>query len=133
MTGVQTCALPICLDNRKVQYLYREGDLYYFMDVDTFEQPVLNGKVLGDALPYLLENLLVDLTEFEGEALGVELPVTVDMLVVEAEMAVRGDTATGVTKAVKTATGLQVQVPAFVSSGDTIRVDTRTGDYLTRV
>ena len=81
------------LDNRKVQYLYREGDLYYFMDVDTFEQPVMNGKTLGDALPYLLENLQVDLTEFEGKALGVELPVTVDMLVVEAEMAVRGDTA----------------------------------------
>ncbi|MEY3150181.1 MAG: Elongation factor [Chloroflexota bacterium] len=121
------------LDNRKVQYLYREGDLYYFMDLDTFEQPVMNGKTLGDALPYLLENLQVDLTEFEGEALGVELPVTVDMLVVEAEMAVRGDTATGVTKSVKTSTGLQVQVPAFVSSGDTIRVDTRTGEYLTRV
>jgi elongation factor P len=121
------------LDFHNVQYLYNDGELYYFMDLDTFEQPAIPGKVLGDAADFLTENLELKLTFYDGEPIDVDLPVSVDMDVVEGEMAVRGDTATGVTKKVKTNTGLEVQVPAFVSVGDRIRVDTRTGSYVTRV
>lgn len=121
------------LDFHNVQYLYNDGELYYFMDLDTFEQPAIPSKILGDGANYLTENLELKLTFYNGEPIDVDLPITVDMDVVEGEMAVRGDTATGVTKKVKTNTGLDVQVPAFVSVGDRIRVDTRTGSYITRV
>jgi elongation factor P len=120
------------LDYRVAQYLYHDGDLFYFMDTDTYEQPVLNGSTLGDAVEYLKENLEVKLTFYGSEALDIELPTAVDLDVVEAEHAVKGDTATGATKTVKTETGLKVQVPLFVETGDRIRVDTRTGEYLTR-
>lgn len=121
------------LDYHTVQYLYTDGELYHFMDLETYEQPALSKDVLGDLAYYLTENLEAKLTFFEGEPLDVELPTSVDLKVVEAEVAVRGDTATGVTKRVKTESGLSVQVPNFVESGDTIRVDTRTGSYVTRV
>lgn len=121
------------LDFHNVQYLYNDGSLYYFMDLDTFDQPAIPASVLGDAASFLIENLELKLTFYDGEPIDVDLPITVDMDVVEGEMAVRGDTATGVTKKVKTNTGLEVQVPAFVSVGDRIRVDTRTGGYITRV
>lgn len=121
------------LDYHNVQYLYSDEDLYYFMDLDTYDQPAIRKDILGDSVDYLKEGLEVKLTFFESEALDIDLPVTVDLEVVEAEMAVRGDTATGVNKKVTTETGLQVQVPAFVVTGDVIRVDTRTGSYVTRV
>jgi elongation factor P len=120
------------LDYRVAQYLYHDGDLYYFMDTDTYEQPVLNGSTLGDAVGYLKENLEVKLTFYGAEPLDVELPTAVDLEVVESEHAVKGDTATGATKIVKTESGLKVQVPLFVETGDRIRVDTRTGAYVTR-
>lgn len=120
------------LDFHNVQYLYHDGEVYYFMDLETYEQPAIQGTVLGDNALYLIENLEVKLTFYKGEAIDAELPITVDMDVVEGEAAVRGDTATGVTKRVKTQTGLEVQVPAFVNVGDRIRVDTRTGTYVTR-
>ena len=120
------------LDHRQVQYLYKDGDLYHFMDLETYEQPVLNATILKEVLPFLTEGLQVELTEYNGQTLGVELPLTVELKVVDAEAAVKGDTATGATKNVVTSTGLHVQVPLFVNSGDSIRVDTRTGDYLTR-
>lgn len=121
------------LDFHNVQYLYNDGDLFYFMDLETFEQPAIPAYVIGEAAQYLKENMEVKLTFYQGEPLDIELPITVDLLVTQAEMAVRGDTATGVTKKVITETGLEVQVPAFVNEGDTIRVDTRTGAYITRV
>jgi elongation factor P len=121
------------LDYHTVQYLYTDGELYHFMDLETYEQPALGKDVLGDLALYLTENLEAKLTFYEGEPLDVELPTTVDLKIIEAEVAVRGDTATGVTKRVKTETGLSVQVPNFVETGDTIRVDTRTGSYVTRV
>ena len=121
------------LDYHNVQFLYSDGDLYHFMDLETYEQPALNKDVLGDAIDYLKEGLEVKLTFFEGEPLDIELPTSVDLMVTEADIAVRGDTATGVNKKVTTETGLLVSVPAFVSAGDTIRVDTRTGAYVTRV
>lgn len=121
------------LDYHNVQYLYSDGDFYYFMDLETYEQPAIPAEIVGDMAPYLKEGMEVKLTFFGGEPLDIDLPTSVDMKVVEASVAVRGDTATGVNKTVTTETGLQVQVPAFVNAGDTIRVDTRTGAYVTRV
>ena len=123
----------IRLDFHNVQYLYNDGDFYHFMDLDTYEQPALSAEVLGEATPYLKEGLEVKLTFFEGEPLDIDLPTTIDVEVTEALPAVRGDTATGVTKRVTTETGLMVDCPSFVETGDTIRVDTRTGTYVTRV
>jgi elongation factor P len=121
------------LDYHNVQYLYNDGDFYHFMDLDTFEQPAIPSSLVGENAQFLKENMNVKLTFYEGVALDIEIPLTVDLVVTEALAAVRGDTATGVTKKVTTETGLQVQVPNFVEEGDTIRVNTSTGDYITRV
>ena len=121
------------LEYHNVQYLYSDGDFYNFMDNETFEQPAIKADVLGDDALYLIEGMEVKLTFYNGEAIDIEFPTSVDLEVTESDMAIRGDTATGVTKKVRVQTGLQVQVPNFVSVGDTIRVDTRTGEYLTRV
>jgi elongation factor P len=120
------------LDFHNVQYLYTDSEFYHFMDNETFEQPAIKADLLGDDALYLKAGMEVKLTFYKGEALDVELPTTVDLAVKEAEVAVRGDTATGVSKKVKTETGLEVQCPQFVKVGDTIRVDTRTGEYVTR-
>ena len=121
------------LDYHNVQYLYNDGQFFHFMDLDTFEQPALSKDSLEGTANYLKEGLEVKLTFYEGQPIDLELPLTIDMGVVEADPAVRGDTATGVTKRVLTETGLQVQVPAFVEAGDTIRVNTSNGSYVTRV
>ncbi len=123
----------IRLEYRTVQYLYSDGDLYYFMDTDTFEQPGLSVDILGDYVGYLQEGIEVKLTYFGTEPIDIELPTTVDFEVIEAEASVRGDTATGVNKKVKVQTGQEFSVPAFINTGDVIRVDTRTGEYVTRV
>ena len=123
----------IRLDYRMAQFLYREGDLYTFMDNETYEQPTLNASMLGDTTRYLTEGLEVKLTFNESEPLEIELPSAVDLEVSEAETGVKGDTATGATKSVTTETGVKVQVPLFIEAGNTIRVDTRTGEYVTRV
>lgn len=121
------------LDFHNVSYLYRDGDLYYFMDNETFEQPAIRRESLADSADFLKEGMEVKLTFYKDEPIDVELPTSVDLKVVEAEMAIRGDTATGVTKKVKTETGVTVQCPNFVNVGDIIRIDTRTGEYVTRV
>jgi elongation factor P len=123
----------IRLDFHNVQYLYTDGEFYHFMDLDTYEQPAVKADILGDDALYLKEEMEVKLTFYNGEPLDIDFPISVDLKVVYAETAVRGDTATGVTKKVKTETGLEVQVPNFVEEGDVIRVDTRNGSYLTRV
>jgi elongation factor P len=123
----------IRLDHHNVQFLYTDGEFYHFMDLETYEQPALRADVLGDATQYLKENLEVKLTFFEGKAIDIDLPTTIDVEVMQAEASVRGDTATGVTKKVVTETGLEVDVPAFVEVGNVIRVDTRGGTYVTRV
>ncbi|RLC63409.1 MAG: elongation factor P [Chloroflexota bacterium] len=122
----------IRIERRGVQYLYTDGDLYHFMDTETYDQTALPASVLGDQVRYLKEGMELVLATYEGEPLDVELPTTVDLEVVEAEMAIAGDTATGAMKKVTLETGLQVQVPLFVEQGDVIRVDTRTGEYVTR-
>ncbi len=121
------------LDHHIVQFLYTDGDYYHFMDTETYEQPAIPKATLGDAVAYLTEGMEVKLTFYGDEPIDIELPTSVDLKVAQAELAVKGDTATGATKTVTTQTGLKVVVPLFVSASDTIRVDTRTGTYLTRV
>jgi len=121
------------LDYHNVQYLYNDGEFYHFMDLETYDQPAIPKAILGDSAVYLKEGMESKLTFYQGEPLDVEIPMTIDLEVTEAAMAVRGDTATGVTKRVVTETGLQVQVPGFVEVGDTIRINTSTGAYVTRV
>ncbi len=120
------------LEFHNVQYLYKDGDLYYFMDMETFEQPGIGAAVVGDMAGFLKEGMEVKLTFYNNDPIDIDLPTSVDLKVVQAEAAVKGDTATGVTKKVVTETGQEVQVPYFVKEGDVIRVDTRTGSYLTR-
>ncbi len=121
------------LDHHNVQYLYTDGELYHFMDMETYEQPALNADTLGEATQYLKEGMELKLTFYESKPIDIDLPTTIDLEVVQAEPAVRGDTATGVTKKVTTETGLEVECPSFVEVGNTIRVDTRSGTYVTRV
>jgi elongation factor P len=123
----------IRLEKREIQYLYSDGDLYHFMDTETYEQPVFSAKLMGDAVQYLTDGMTMTLLTYEGEALDIELPTTVDLEVTEADPGFAGDTATGATKEVTVSTGLKVQTPLFVQIGDVIRIDTRTGNYLTRV
>lgn len=122
----------IRLDHRQVQYLYQDGDFYHFMDLETYEQPVLNASMLQNTLPFLSEGLNLELVEYNGQPLEIEIPLIVELQVIEVEAAVKGDTATGATKNVITSTGLQIQGPLFLRIGDVIRVDTRTGAYLSR-
>jgi elongation factor P len=121
------------MEKRPVQFLYHEGDDYHFMDTDTYDQFVLSTDQLGDAAPYMKDGMMLDRTSYQGETIGVELPVTVDLVVRETEPGFAGDTQTGARKPATTETGLVVTVPIFVEEGDTIRVDTRTGEYQTRV
>lgn len=123
----------IRLDHHQVTFLYRDGDLFYFMDTETYEQPALNAETLGDNVNYLKEGQAAKLTFYDEVAIEIELPTAVDLEIVEAEAGVRGDTATGANKLVTVETGLKVQVPLFVNVGDVIKVDTRSGEYLTRV
>jgi len=123
----------IRLTYRNAKFLYKDGEMYHFMDTETYEQPALHGDALGDATKYLKEDMEVKLTFYKGEPLDIDLPVTVDQSVVRADPSIRGNTATSVTKSVTTETGLEVEVPNFVEEGDTIRVDTRSGEYVTRV
>ncbi len=123
----------IRVERRQVQYLYTDGDMYHFMDTETYEQTALHKSMLGEQIPYLKENMALMLSTYDREPLDIELPTTVDLEVTEAEMAVAGDTATGTLKKVTLETGLEVQVPLFVERGDVIQVDTRTGEYVTRV
>ena len=123
----------IRLDHQTVQYLYSDGEFYHFMDVETYEQFPLPNAVLEDAKPYLVENTEIELSSFEGERLDVDLPITVDLEVVEAQPGFAGDTAQGATKEVTLETGLVLQVPLFIEEGDVLRIDTRTARYVTRV
>lgn len=121
------------LENRQVQYLYGDGNDFNFMDTSSYEQFSMTREQLGDAAQYLVEGMMVDRTSYEGETIGIDLPVTVDLKVTETEPGFAGDTASGARKPATLESGLTVQVPLFVQVGDTIRIDTRTGDYQTRV
>lgn len=121
------------LEYHNAQYLYNDGEFYYFMDNETFDQYPLQTEVLGESTNFLKENMDVKITFYNSKAIDVELPITVDLEVTYAEIAVKGDTATGQTKKVEVETGASVFTPYFISTGDVIRVDTRTGEYVTRV
>jgi elongation factor P len=121
------------LDRRPVQFLYRDGEDFHFMDTDNYDQFILRADQLEDAVHYLKDGMLLERTSYQDETLGVELPVTVDLVVAETEPGFAGDTQTGARKPATTESGLVVTVPIFVNEGDTIRVDTRTGEYQTRV
>lgn len=120
------------VEHRVAQYLYNDGDLYYFMDTDNYEQFPLTREQLGDALNYLKEQIEVQLVFYNGEPLTVELPTTVDLQIVDTPPGVKGDTAQGGTKPATLETGLIVNVPLFVNPNEIIRVDTRNGEYVTR-
>ncbi len=121
------------VERRGAQYLYSDQDYYYFMDTETYDQNRIKAELIEEKAGYLKEGMEITLTVMGNEVFDIDLPTTVEMEIVEAEMAVAGDTATGATKQVICETGLKVQVPMFVDVGDTIRVDTRSGDYVTRV
>ncbi|RME83346.1 MAG: elongation factor P [Caldilineae bacterium] len=121
------------LDHATVQYLYHDDQFYYFMDNETFEQTMLKAEQLGDSVNYLVDGMEIKLETYEGEPISIELPSTVDLEVVEAEPGFAGDTANAPSKWCTTETGLRVQVPLFVEAGDRIRVNTETGEYVTRV
>ena len=120
------------IDRRAMQYLYSEGDNYVFMDNETYEQTELSKEQLGSALNFLLENMEVKIMIYEGRVLGVDLPNTVEMKVIQTEPGVRGDTATGGSKPATMETGYVVKVPLFINEGEVLAIDTRTGEYISR-
>ena len=121
------------VEQRRVQYLYGDDNTFPVMDSETYDQFAVNAALLGDDAKFLKENTDVFVSSHEGEILGVDLPVTVDLVVTQTDPGFAGDTATGAKKAATVETGLVVQVPLFVNEGDTLRIDTRTGEYVTRV
>ncbi|HEU5402450.1 MAG TPA: elongation factor P [Terriglobales bacterium] len=122
----------ITVDEIKMEFLYNDGDDYYFMDTGTYEQTNLKRDTLGEAVEYLTPNLQITVEFFDGKAVGIELPQTVELTVIETEPGLKSATASSVTKPAKTETGLVVQVPPFVNEGDRIKVDTSEGAYLSR-
>ena len=121
------------LDYRNMQYLYNDGDLYYFMDEENFEQMPVTSSQLGDAVNYLKEGMSLGISSYKGEIVDVELPITVELKVTDTGPSFKGDTATAGTKPATLETGLNIQVPMFIDKGDVIKVYTRTGNYLERV
>ena len=122
----------VVVDEVSMEYLYNDGDDYYFMDMQTFEQTHLKRDVLGDAVEYLLPNLEIAVSFHDGKAVGIELPNVVEMTVIETEPGIKSATASSVTKPAKLETGLVVQVPPFINEGEKIRVDTAEGAYMSR-
>jgi elongation factor P len=121
----------VIVDEVKMEFLYNDGDDYYFMD-ESFEQTMLKRETLGDAVDYLLPNLTIAVSFHDGKAVGIELPLVVEMTVVETEPGIKSATASSVTKPAKLETGLVVQVPPFINEGEKIRVDTAEGAYMSR-
>jgi elongation factor P len=120
------------MDEQEMEYLYDDGEYYYFMNTETYEQTHLMKDLLGDATQYLIPQLRVQVEFYEGKPISVELPATVDMTVVETEPSLRGSTVSNVTKPAKMETGLMVQVPAFITEGEKIKVNTAEGTYQER-
>jgi len=121
------------IERREVQYLYNDGKDYFFMDMENYDQLAMNASQLGDAVKFLKENMSLQILNFQGKSIGVELPNFVELEVVETAPGIRGDTASGGSKPATLETGAVVQVPLFVNVGDKIQIDTRTGNYIKRV
>ena len=120
------------LDKRGMQYLYMDGDGYVFMDNDNYEQITISRNDMGDGVKWLMENMTIMVLLYNEAIMGIELPNFVELLVVDTEPGVKGDTATGASKAAKLESGASVQVPLFINTGDRLRIDTRTGEYMER-
>ncbi|ADU29961.1 elongation factor P [Evansella cellulosilytica] len=120
------------LENRRMQYLYASGESHTFMDTESYEQLELPASQLTEQLKYLKENMEVQILTYQGETLGIEVPNTVELKVTETEPGIKGDTASGGTKAAVVETGLSVQVPFFINEGDVLVIDTRNGSYVSR-
>ena len=121
------------IDRKDMNYLYNDGELYYFMDNETYDQIAVNKDLIGDSLKFVKENDTCKVVSHNGNIFGIEPPLFVELLITECEPGVKGDTATGATKPCTVETGAQLNVPLFVNQGDTIKIDTRTGEYLSRV
>lgn len=121
------------VESDEFQFLYNDGDLYHFMDNGTFEEKVVQKKVIADAAPYLTGGLVVDMLVFQGNPISISLPTSVDLKIATTEPGYKGDTATSGTKKATMETGLTVDVPLFLNSGDTVKVDTRSGGYVSRI
>jgi elongation factor P len=121
------------LDRRTMQFLYEDGGLYYFMNTETYDQIPLTKEQVGDALSYLKENATCDLLTYGDDPIGIELPTTVDLKVVQTDPGFKGDTTSGATKPATVETGLTVNVPLFIDEGNVLKIDTRTGEYIERV
>ena len=122
--------VPAFLEHRSVQYLYSDGNLYYFMDNETYEQIALTAAQIGEAINYLKDGLTLEILTCKGEAVSVELPIAVELQVLETEPGFKGDRATAGTKPAKLETGISVHVPLFINVGDVVKINTRTGEYL---
>lgn len=120
------------IDRADMQYLYNDGDLYYFMDVNTYDQIPLSSDMVGDSLKFVKENEMVKICSHKGQVFSIEPPLFVELEITETEPGFKGDTATGATKPAVVETGATVYVPLFVDQGDKIKIDTRTGEYLSR-
>ncbi|MBE6587797.1 MAG: elongation factor P [Ruminococcaceae bacterium] len=120
------------IDRKEMQYLYSDGELYYFMDMESYEQIPLDADKLSDNFKFVKEEMICQIKSYKGNVFSVEPPMFVELLIVDAEPGVKGDTATGTTKNATVETGAVVRVPLFIESGETIRIDTRTGEYLER-
>jgi len=121
------------ISKRDMQYLYKDGDLFYFMDEETFEKNPINGSSLGDAMEFMKENMTCKILFFKEQVIGIEPPTFVELEIIETEPGFKGDTATGASKPAIVETGAQIKVPLFVNQGDVVRIDTRTGEYMERV
>jgi len=121
------------LDETEMEFLYQDGDMFHFMNNESFEQIGLSAEVLGDAVPYLMANIKLKINMFEDRPVGIELPQSVEMTVMETEPAIKGASVSNVGKPAKMETGLIVQVPAFIAEGERIRIDTASGAYVERV
>ena len=120
------------VDRKDMEYSYNDGDLYYFMDMETYEMLPVNKSVLGDNFKFVLENMTCKVMSYKGSVFGVEPPNFVELVVTESDPGVKGDTATNVTKPAKLESGAEIKVPLFIDVGDKITIDTRTGEYLSR-
>jgi elongation factor P len=121
------------IDRRDMQYLYNDGNLYYFMDTENYEQLPLSAEQIGDHLKFIKENMVVKILSYKGDVFGIEPPTFVELEVTHTEPGFKGDTATGATKPATLETGAILKVPLFINEGDIVRVDTRTGEYMERV
>jgi elongation factor P len=122
----------VVLDTRKMQFLYHDGDHYHFMDVDNFEQIILDKDIIEEGLPYLKEEMTISIQLHNEKPIGCDLPITVELKVARTDPGLRGNTVSGATKAATLETGYEVQVPLFINEGDVLKIDTRTGEYLER-